>query len=265
MVVAALAFAGCGDTGDVAPTRSAVKLTAPAALVHPGALTFCSDIGYPPMEFDDAGTPNGADIAIGRRLGRLMGVKVRFAGTPFDDIIPAVRANTCDAAISSLTNTAERAQLVNFVDYLEVGQSLMVQTSNPHGIKRLDDLAGMRVAVQAGTTNEDFLRQRAKGDEDPPVIRAFEKDTDATEALKRGDVDAYFGDSPVVAYHIGREALTYAFAGKPINPEPIGIAVAPDAHELHAELQRGIDAMYADGSMAKILARWKLDDFALDG
>ena len=264
--VLALALTGCGDvSSDGASAKATVKLTAPPNLVHARTLTLCSDIGYPPMEFDDHGRPTGADIEIGTHLAHLMGVKVQFEGTPFDDIIPAVRAHKCDAAISSLTRTKERSKLVAFVDYLKVGQSLMVQTSNPTNIETLDDLAGKRVSVQDGTTNEDFLRTRSFGSDGSPTIRAFAKDTDATEALKRGEVDAYFGDSPVVAYHIGQEALTYAFAGKPIHPEPIGIALDHRSHSLKSELQRGIDAMYADGSMAKILRKWKLDDFALHG
>ncbi|MCW2949470.1 MAG: putative polar amino acid transporter, substrate-binding protein, partial [Thermoleophilia bacterium] len=82
-------------------------------------------------------------------------------------------------------------------------------------------------------------------------------------ALAMGEVDAYYGDSPTAAYYIGQDALTYSFAGPPINPEPIGIAVRHDDKQLARQLQRGVDAMYADGSMHKILRKWKLSDFAL--
>jgi ABC-type amino acid transport substrate-binding protein len=32
---------------------------------------------------------------------------------------------------------------------------------------------------------------------------------------------------------------------------------------LRADIQKAIDAMYADGTMAEILAKWQLSDFAL--
>ncbi|MCZ4496782.1 MAG: binding-protein-dependent transport system, secreted component [Thermoleophilia bacterium] len=266
LLASMMAIAGCGGDDTAPVAKRVVQLQAPATLVADDALTFCSDIGYPPMEFDDGGRPAGADIEIGQRLAKLMDVSAAFVNTPFDDVLTDLDDGACDAVISSLTNTAERRELVHFVNYLEVGQSLMVETSNPSDIEGLDDLGGKRVAVQAGTTNEEFLRGHAKDvDGTPPVITPFAKDTDATAALKTGRVDAYFGDSPVVAYHIGQEALTYAFAGDAINSEPIGIAVRHDDTKLRAELQRGIEAMYDDGSMDRILRRWKLDDFAIAG
>ena len=265
VVLAALFASGCGgdDTSDA--TSKDVSLSAPASLVTAGTLTFCSDIGYPPMEFEGkGGVPQGADIEIGQRLAELMDVKALFAPTPFDDVLTALDAKKCDAVISSLTNTEERRAQVDFVDYLRFGQSLMVPTANARDIDGLDDLDGLRVAVQSGTTSEDLLKERAAERDDPPVVSPFAKDTDATAAVKDGTADAYLGDSPVVAYHIGQEALTYAFAGDPIDPEPIGIAVRRGDEAVHDELAKGIDAMYADGSMEKILERWKLDDFTLE-
>lgn len=262
-IALAALVAGCGgDSEQAAHAARAVHLTAPDTLVRAGELTFCSDVGYPPMEFELDGKPAGADIDIAARLAKLMSVELKIVPTPFDDVLKGVRTRKCDAAISAITNTEERRTLVSFVDYLQMGQSVMVPTSNPHDVHGLEDLGGRRVAVQTGTVNEEFLRKHAANAKPEPIIRAFERDTDATEALAAGTVDAYFGDSPVVAYHIGQEALTYAFAGDPVNPEPIGIAVRRDDPVLQREIQQGIDAMYEDGSMRKIQRRWKLEDFS---
>lgn len=263
----ALLTSACG--GDDAATAKVVQLSAPTAVAERGELVFCSDIGYPPAEFfDDDGKPAGADIEIGQELARRMKVDATFENTGFDGIIDALDAKQCDAIISALTNNAERREQVDFVDYLRVGQSLLVQTANERDIAGLEDIGGTRVAVQSGSTNEEFLRAQAKeskwGTDGSPTIKTFDKDTDAAKALADGDVDAYFGDSPTAAYYIGQEALTYAFAGKAINPEPIGIAYRK-GDPLGVQIQRGIDAMYADGSMGKILKKWQLDDFALQG
>lgn len=265
VAVCALTAAACGsgDRSDTASRPKPVRLVAPSSLVAPGTLTFCSDIGYPPMEFHEGTRDVGADIEIGARLAKLMHAKVRFVDVPFDDVLDAVRDRRCDAAISAITDTPERRTSFHFVRYLEFGQSLMVQTANPRNIEDVEDLAGADVAVQAGTTNEEYLRALAPKLDSPPHVTAFQDDTAATAALAKGDVDAYIGDSPAVAYHIGQEALTYAFAGDPIDAQPIGIAVRPTDHDLRLQLARGIDAMYEDGSMRRILKRWKLDDFAL--
>ena len=74
-----------------------------------------------------------------------------------------------------------------------------------------------------GTTNKSLLDQtsvalKKKGKAAIKVV-TFPKDTDAANALKTGRVDAYFGDSPVVAYYIQRDS-SFAFAGSPVNPDP---------------------------------------------
>ena len=91
---------------------------------------------------------------------------------------------------------------------------------------------------------------------------SFPKDTDAASALKAGRVDAYFGDSPVVAYYIQKDK-SFAFAGSPINPISVGIAVRKSDAALKSGVQKAVDAMYADGTMKRILAKWKLSGTAL--
>jgi polar amino acid transport system substrate-binding protein len=268
-VTCALLASACGGT-DTADAARVTPLKAPAALAQRGTLVFCSDIGYPPQEFmDDSGTPAGADIEIGRALANRLDLKVQFANRPFDGIIDDLGAKKCDAIISAMTDNAERRADVTFVDYLRTGQSLLVSTANEFDIQGLTDLGGHTVAVQAGTTNESFLRDQVKheqwGTAGAPKLVTFQDDADAAQALADGKADAYYGDSPTAAYYIGQAALTYAFAGKPINPEPIGIAVRPTDKPLARQLQLGIDGMYADGTMATILGKWKLEDFALKG
>src|SRR5438105_10289969 len=51
--------------------------------------------------------------------------------TLFRSIIAALKAKKCDAIISGMNDTAERRKQVDFTDYLQVGQSLMVKKGNP--------------------------------------------------------------------------------------------------------------------------------------
>ena len=71
-----------------------------------------------------------------------MGVKAEFRNTTFDGIIAALNAKKCDAIISGMNDTAERRKAVDFVDYLKVGQSLLVPKGNPKHISGLAGLSG---------------------------------------------------------------------------------------------------------------------------
>ena len=239
--------------------------TAVPARQAANTLTFCSDITYPPEEFYVGTKAAGSDIEIGTEVAKRMGEGAKFTNTGFDGIIAALLAKKCDAIISGMNDTPERRKQVTFVDYIRVGQSLMVKSGNPKHISGLASLSGKTVSVEVGTTNKDFLDAtsktlKAKG-KAAIKVQAFPKDTDAAAALKTGRVDAYFGDSPVVAYYVAHDR-SFAFAGRPVNPLPVGIAVRKGDPQL-GRIRKAIAAMYADGTMKRILSRWNMSAFAL--
>jgi len=271
IVLLALVVAGCGGSKKSAATTIATttsaggaSIQAPASIKSAGTLVFCSDITYPPEESYKPGTttPEGSDIDIGTYIAQKMGVKARFDNTGFDGIIAALLAKKCDAIISGMNDTPERRKQVAFVDYLKVGQSFMVKSGNPENITGLASLAGKAASVETGTTNKDYLdaqskKLQAQGKKAIKVV-PFPKDTDAANALKTGKVDAYFGDAPVAAYYIEKDPSSFGIGGTPVNPIPIGIAILKSATDLQAAVKQAVDAMYADGTMATILTRWKL-------
>jgi polar amino acid transport system substrate-binding protein len=274
LVLLALATSGCGGSSSknsqATSTTSAgngASVTAPASVKSAGQLVFCSDITYPPEEFYEGSKPVGSDIEIGAEIARRMGVKAQFDNTGFDGIIPALLGKKCDAVISGMNDTADRRKQVTFVDYIKVGQSFMVKKGNPENITGIATLAGKSASVEVGTTNKDYLDQQSKmlksQGKKPIDVVTFPKDTDAANALKTGKVDAYFGDAPVVAYYIEKDASSFTFGGSPINPIPVGIAIRKSDTDLSSAVKQAVDGMYSDGTMAKILKKWQLSAAAL--
>jgi polar amino acid transport system substrate-binding protein len=269
LIVLVAVVAGCGGSSkknSAATTTSGngAAITAPASIKSAGTLVFCSDITYPPEESYKAGTttPEGSDIDIGTYVAQKMGVNARFDNTGFDGIIAALLAKKCDAVISGMNDTPERRKQVAFVDYLKVGQSFMVKSGNPANISGLASLAGKAASVETGTTNKAYLdaqskKLQAQGKKGIKVV-TFPKDTDAANALKTGKVDAYFGDAPVVAFYIEKDPSSFSIGGTPVNPISIGIAIRKSDTELQAAVKQAVSAAYADGTMDKILTRWKL-------
>ncbi len=269
IVLVALVAAGCGGgkksaATTAATTTSGSSIQAPASIKSAGTLAFCSDITYPPEESYKAGTttPEGSDIDIGTDIARRMGVKARFDNTGFDGIIAALLAKKCDAVISGMNDTPERRKQVAFVDYLKIGQSFMVRAGNPANISSVASLSGKSASVETGTTNKDYLDAQSKQlqsqGKKPIKVVTFPKDTDAANALKTDKVDAYFGDSPVVAYYVEKDPKSFTIGGSPVNPIPIGIAIRKSDTELQSAVRKAIAGMYADGTMNKILVKWLL-------
>jgi polar amino acid transport system substrate-binding protein len=253
--------------GAVAASWAAPAMVAPAANAQEEKLVFCSDLAFPPMEFLEGSEPVGADIDIGREVAERLGREAEFTNIGFDGIIAALQSDLCDAIISGMNNTPERAEQVDFVNYLFVGQSLVVQAGNPDGIMSLETLCGHAAGSQVGTTNLDTLNAAneaciAAGKEGIDVT-GFPADTDGILALKADRIDAYETDSPVAAYYIAQDPESFEFGGPAIDALPVGIALRKDNTELRDQIQAAIDEMYADGTMIEILEKWQLQDFAL--
>jgi polar amino acid transport system substrate-binding protein len=256
---------GVSAFGAGAAGAATAKVTPPPSITSAKELLFCSDITYPPEEFYEGTKPVGSDIEIGNAIAAQMGVKASFQNTGFDGIIPALLGKKCDAVISGMNDTPARRKQVDFTDYLSVGQSFMVKKGNPEKITSIAGNAGKTVSVEVGTTNADFLIAQSKllvkAGKKPITVKTFPKDTDAANALATGKVDAYFGDAPVVAYYISKSPSQFAFGGKAVNPIPVGIATRK-GDALTAAVKKAVANIYANGTMKKILAKWKMSGMA---
>lgn len=267
-----LAVAGCGDDeketgGSGTDEPGAAAIAAPAAIKDAGKLVFCSDIAYPPMEFYEGSTPKGADIDIAEELADRMDVEAEFINTGFDGIIAALKADKCDAIISSLTNSPERAKEISFVDYAQFGLAVLVKKGDT-SVSSTDDLAGKNVAVQVGTTTKQVLEAESKKLEaagKPKIkVTVFPKDTDAANALRTGKVDAYITDAPPAAYFVKQAPNDFQLAATPqIDAAPVGIGIRKDDTELQTAIKSGIDAMTTDGELKETLTEWELADAML--
>ena len=240
--------------------RSGAAIQPPPSIATAGKVVYCTDATYPPEEYFKGSKIVGSDIDFGTEIARLMGVKAEFKNTTFDSIIPALLTKKCDAIISGMNDTPERRKQVDFVDYLKVGQTIMVKKGNPAHGTSLASLSGKRVSVESGTTNRDFLVATSKKlvaqGKKPITIVTFPKDTDSIAALKAGRVDAYFADTPPVVYYLKQDA-SLVIGYSPVSPIPIGIAIRKN-DPLRAATRKAITVMYAKGTMKKILAKWDM-------
>jgi polar amino acid transport system substrate-binding protein len=257
----ALALLVTGALGALAVPALALVAAAikpPASIAKAGKIVYCTDATYPPEEFIQGGKIVGSDVDFASEVAKQMGAKAEFKNTTFDSIIPALLTKKCDAIISGMNDTPKRRKQVDFVDYLRVGQSLLVKKGNPEDITTLTDLSDKAVSVESGTTNRDFLAVESKrlerAGKKPITIKTFPKDTDAAAALKAGRVDAYFGDAPVAARYAAQDK-SLAVAGSPISPIPIGIAIRK-RDPLRPAVRKALNTLYANGTIKRIVAKW---------
>ena len=254
-------------------TTGEVVADVPAAIEEADQLTVGSDIAYPPVEFFEEGTQNvlGLDpdlcAALAERLGLSKGCS--FQNTTFDGIIPALNAGRFDIIMSAMSDTAERQEAVDFVDYFVVGTSILVRKGNPDNIQSLDDLCGKTVGLQAGTTQEEVAKEQsakceAEGKGAIEVL-TFETDTDAQQQLKAGRTVADMNDFPVAAYvaQTAGDGQDFEVVGEQIEAGPYGIGVRKEDTQLRDALAAALEAILEDGTYAEILEKWNVSQGAI--
>jgi len=250
----------------------------PSTLAYKGKLAVCSDIPYPPFEsYDENGNPVGLDIDLATEIGNRLGLQTQIVNSVFDSIIEAVTGGKCDIIMSDMNITATRNKQISFIHYLDVGQSILVAKGNPKNINAATDLCGQSVAAESGTTEVDYLQGTgdykgaglpadcAKAGKQPPTVVATEKDSDALQQLQAGKVVSYFADTPVAGQYAAKNPDQFQLAGSPIEPAPVGIGIpcggASDCTgvaltPLGQAIQTALKSMMADGTYAKILAKY---------
>jgi polar amino acid transport system substrate-binding protein len=276
VTIAALALTGCVDNsapssggsassaGDVKKDDSLASQL-PEKVKSSGTLTVGMDNTYPPNEFkDDNGNPVGWEVELTNAIAAKLGLKPKFAIAKFDNIIPSVAGGKDDIGMSSFTDTTEREQQVDFVNYYTAGimwASAKGKTVDP------DNACGMTVAVQSTTyedTDEVPAKSKACTDAGKAAIQALRYDTqdDATNAVILGKADALSADSPVTLYAISKSDGKLQTAGKAFEVAPYGIPVAKKS-KLTPVIQKTVQALIDDGTYGKILDKWGVADGAV--
>lgn len=185
--VAALALAGCAKDDSSTTTESGVKV------VSKDTLTICTHLPYAPFEFTQSGDVVGFDIDVLKIAADAESLKTKVVDTPWDTIVSGEALNTgkCDVAAGAMTIKPEREKVMDFSEpYFEATQALL--TKKGSGITSLDQLAGKTIAVQEGTTGEDYVKQHTPSG---AKVVSFEDSVLTMQAVKTGKADAGVNDN----------------------------------------------------------------------
>ena len=184
-------------------------------------------------------------------LAALMGLKAEHKNIQFDGLIPAIQAGQCDAIISTLIDKPERREVLDFVNYANQGNAVIVPANSDIFVQDLTGLSGKKVVVQTGSQVEQDLiiaNNKLKSDGKPPMtIVGLPNNTDAMQQLFAGLVDAYYAVPEQASYLNSQRPGSVKLGSVTLGGRPVGIATAKNDHDLHEAIAAAFKAYQASG------------------
>lgn len=239
-------------TAEAAGSDAAADDSAAGMTIEDGVLRIGMEIGYPPMEYydDDGTTPIGFDVAVGSAIAEKLGLQAEFVDTAWDGIFASLDTNKNDCLISAVSITPDREENYNLTKAY-ISNKLVLITAKDSELTSPEDLAGKTVAVQGETTADYYIQELVAGGMDCELAQ-YDQVLNCFEDLKAGRTDAVFTDSVVAAYYLGDDANEYKTAWENTEGEPLTICLKKGNDELTTAIEKAVDEMYEDGTMAGI-------------
>ncbi|UKA55675.1 ABC transporter substrate-binding protein [Arthrobacter sp. FW305-BF8] len=221
----------------------------------------------PPTQFYREGTQEmtGTNPDVARLLGQALGVKVEIQVANFDSIIPGMAAGRYDLTVSSMTPTAKRMEVLDFVDYMQAGNSIAVAKGNPQGISDQHALCGRKVGLLTGSYQlavnvPEYDQACTAGGKDTIQRSEFQDTRQAISALTSGRLDAVLADSPILNYAATQNAQIEIAAKYDFTP--VGIGMPKDSGLVNA-VSAALTGVIKSDSYRKVLGKYGLESSAI--
>lgn len=223
-------------------------------VLETGVWRVAMDPSFPPFETLDAdGRPVGFDVDLARAIAARWGVEVSIEGVGFDGLVDAVWAGRVDTALSALPYQPQFSRDVAFSrSYFEAGL-VLVAPAGRTDLNRVNDLAGLAVAVEWGA--EGDLQARLLRRRFPDVaILPLETAQQALEAVVDGRAQAALVDRVSALQFPAIDLLR--IAADPVVSDPYVVVMPRKAPILQRQVDEALHALEADGTLAELEDRW---------
>lgn len=217
---------------------------------------------YPPYEFTDAdGNFTGFDMDLVRAIGEKIGKKVKIVDMGFDTLIAGLQKKKIDVVIAAMQASDERRKKVDFsVNYHDIKDAILAKADSGIEIKSVYDIAKYRVASQTGTIQEKWIQDNLikTGKLSADNYFSYERVDNAAMDVKAGRVDVLHIIADPATSLAKKNNLKIALITTETVSAGQSLAVTKGNTELLDAINKAIEALKADGSMKKLMDKYKL-------
>lgn len=219
-----------------------------------GVLRVATFDSNPPFGFVDPKSHQivGLDVDYANAVARKLGVKVQLQPTNPANRIAFLTSRKVDLVFANFTITDERKKEVDFsIPYFASGTQFIAKKGV---LKSPDQLNGLRIGADKGTTNEQQVREQFP----KATIVAYDDTPFAFAALRTGNVQAITQDGPKLVGLLARvpDREKYEIPPFSISRDYEGVGVPKGEERLLAAVNQALQQLEADGTATRIYDQW---------
>lgn len=259
-LVLALACVGMTSCGDAADKQSV------DAIKEAGKLTMYTNAEFPPFEYMEGTEVKGVDVDIAQAIADKLGVKLEIHNVKFDTIIGSIQSGKGSIGAAGITVTDERKESVDFsIEYTTSKQYIIVPVDST--VAKIEDLAGMSIGVQLGTTGDFIITDEINGTEEGKgvlqdtgaSVTTYNSAADAAIALNSGKIQAVVIDKLpaeiVAGNYENLKAIELVYADGSNTEESYAICVAKGNESLLTVINEVIEELKANGKIDEFIIK----------
>ena len=223
----------------------------------------------PPFAYADPANPDGMtgiEIEIIEYVFKCAGLRHDYLKGPFASLIQSVTSGSTSVMAGNVNYRPERAEKLDFVTFMESGQTVIVPKGNPKAVKVLSDLCGKIGSSTVGGVGSGVMEKQTAAciaEKRPTITYLPSVDQEAALRLvvnQRADFGldgSITAKDRVAAQPDELEAALTISTGLTIGP-----VVRKDDPELRQVILSGMKEMEANGELQRLLQKYKLAEFS---
>ena len=216
------------------------------------------DDNYPPMGFkDDKNEITGFDVDLAKEAAKRLGREVEFKAIDWSSKEAELKSGRVDVLWNGLDITEKRKENMLFSEPYMDNRQIVFVAKGKADIKSEQDLAGKTVGTQSGGTAEEYIDGNADFKKSMKEVKKYSDYISAFMDLENGRLDAIVADEITGRYYMSKHPEKIEAVEVVIGPvSTFGIGFRKDDQALRDEVQKVLDEMKKDGTMAKISEKW---------
>ncbi len=223
-----------------------------------GTILIGLEATYPPFNYqDENGELVGFEVDVAKAVAERIGVNAEFVPTKWDGMLAGLETKRFDIITNQVTITEERQKKYDFTQpYTVSGIQVITREDKQADFNSPADLSGKAVGVGLGSNYEEWLTKNVP----EATVSTYDDNATKLQDLLVGRLDAFLNDRLAATYLLENSGGRIVAAGEPFDKQRMGIALRKGNADLLDALNKALDELRADGTLAKISQKWfKLD------